>query len=166
MALDWDNLDWGKFNAQLPSDVANRILSRAMHEEDVFNSRFNFFLATQTVVIAAYVSLQAIGSWSPLGKQAVPFFGLVLSVMWGYILLKQNYVLGAIRDQAKRLPEYSLMDKCIREYTVGKPLGKHMDRLRIRSMMGYVVPGFFLGIWICLIILTFSSNSFTVRHIP
>ncbi|GGA02927.1 hypothetical protein GCM10010923_09690 [Blastomonas marina] len=92
-----------------PSDFTpaecERSWSHALHEENVFNERLNFFLLAQAMLLVFYAT--AIADVSRWTLVAISACGVVLTVFWLLINIRQA---GDLEDAKRR------MKKCLPDY--------------------------------------------------
>lgn len=112
-------------------------------EEEIFNNRLNFFLLIETVLISGFCVLVVDNKSMPHRELLLRIFlliGLILSIIWAYVQARQNFVLRIVRKRAVDiLPEYA-------ETQI--QLDKVRWPIRIRTLLTFVVPAFFIAVWI------------------
>jgi hypothetical protein len=132
-------------SVKLTSEEASRLWQHGIHEENILNSRLNFFLVLESILLGVVAML--FGQNPPATNQnfilrAFLFLGLALTIVWAYIAARQKYVFDSLRKRVREtLPEYAETIK-IREQ-VRWPFSN-------LSLLSYVVPAIFILIWIAL----------------
>jgi hypothetical protein len=135
------------YNGEL-TDQANRLLSRALHEDGDFRQVGNFFLIAESMMAVAYSGLLASGSTvaapkSIVASTVIAVFGLLLAIVWGYVARRQwRYVLHVYSHAFRLLPEQEAIEET-----------RAQSRVSGSMLTTYVVPGRTAAMWIMLLVL-------------
>ena len=130
------------------ADRANRLFSRALHEDGDFRQVGSFFLVAESMMVVAYSGLLASGSTvaamrSIIASTVIAVFGLMLAVVWGYVARRQwRYSLHVYSHAFRMLPEQEAI-----EQTRGQ------SRVSGSMLTAYVVPAMTAAMWVALLIL-------------
>src|SRR3990170_655117 len=87
---------------KLTNEEANRLWQHGTHEENIVNSRLNFFLVLESILLGVVAML--FGQNPPAINQdfilrAFLFLGLALTIVWAYIAARQKYVFDNLRKR-------------------------------------------------------------------
>ena len=133
----------------------NRLLQHGLHEETVFNNRFQFFILIESILLTSFGTLQR-GPDAPAaarGAWTVGVLGLVLTAMWVYILYRQKVVLDLMRQRMLCIEGYAETRKQI-EGAFDRLMRCRFARLRpvkITDVMGKYTPPLFLLVWVAIL---------------
>lgn len=115
----------------------DRLLQRTIHEENVYYARLNFFLVFESVLLAAFVSVDQNHITWPALAWAIPLLGGSISALWWRAQARQY---GHVKSLGERvtaeLPEY-------RDAYAGRT-----STVSATWLMTHGVPLLFLLIWI------------------
>jgi hypothetical protein len=132
-------------------DQANRLWAHALHEDNDFMQRGNYFLVAESLLVVAYAALFATNQQAGvtdqrnelLAARVIAAFGFLLTVCWSYVArrrwLYRDYVYRRAEDL---LPEYRTT---WRSRPHGGPSGS--------GFIAFVVPGLAAVMWILLMVL-------------
>ena len=126
------------------SDEINRLWEHALHEDNLFNDRLNFFLVFESVLVGVVGVLFAQDAPSIPILRFISAFGLTLTVLWLYIQAKQKHTLDVLKTRAELLvPEFKETIEQIRHsrFLVSGTL-----------LLAYFVPGSFAVLWMGILV--------------
>ena len=113
------------------------------HKENCISHFFNFanfFLVSQSILLAAYSTIYSKQEAPETIVITIILIGLVLSILWLYILSKQKYIIDLLKDTCEtKLPEYRLHREM-----------RKKSKIFIFSNSGlfaYFLPCLFLLVW-------------------
>lgn len=72
-----------------------------MHEDSVFNSRSNFFLLSESLLLIAFALIWSSGNPNPFVLYSIALFGFLLVMLWAYVQSWQMANLDAIKRQLR-----------------------------------------------------------------
>ncbi len=140
----------------LDSDHLNRLWAHAMHEDDAYNNRQNFFLVFESVLLGAVGVLFSVMYNKPLpGKLllvALTLLGFLLTLFWGYLQARQqddyNVVVARLLEADPEYQEYRTLI-ARREQQKWAIRGKTIPSM---SLLTYGIPFLVALIWICFLV--------------
>ena len=127
----------------LDNDQKNRLWQHKMHEETTFNSRLNFFLVFESVLLSV-VGLLSSKAASPNKVVLISIIslGFILTILWGYIQAKNKSNTEIIRALVvKALPEYRIVSTQLAKWPIPT-----------MPLLTYGIPILVGLIWIALLI--------------
>ena len=127
----------------LDNEQKNRLWQHKINEEAVFNSRLNFFLVFESVLLSV-VGLLSSKAASPNKVVLISIIslGFILTILWGYIQAKNKSNNEIIRALAvKALPEYRMVRTQLAKWPVPT-----------MPLLTYGIPILVGLIWIALLI--------------
>lgn len=128
---------------ELTSEQKERIWQHRLHLDTMYNNRLNFFLVSESILIAIVGSLKDRSEINGSALIAIIIFGLLLTIIWIYVQAKQGYLLNLAKSKCM---------ECMEEYKAYKE-----DETRkkywvsITWLLTYGVPSMVAGIWISLL---------------
>jgi hypothetical protein len=135
-----DGPDGGE-SQTFPQGHCDRAWQHALHEENVFNERLNFFLVAEAMLLVFHA--EVIGKIGDDELLAIGVLGLVITFLWVIINVRQI----ADLEVAKR--ELRL---CVPEQAQRMEAQKGLLRGSAGVILGYLVPLAVGSIWIALIV--------------
>jgi hypothetical protein len=136
-------------------DQANRLWSHALHQDEEFVQRSNFFLVAESLLVVAYSSLLTsglhVGAVSGderllLTARVIGVFGFLLSVIWCYACMRLKYVMSYLDRRTEEVcPEFRRTNK----------ERKMPGRIRSTWLMTYIVPALTGIMWVMFVAITF-----------
>jgi hypothetical protein len=143
-------------SGNLNNDQLNRLWTHAIHEDDVFNHRLNFFLVFESVLLGVVGVLFGVLYNKSLPTKpllaSIIVLGLLLTFFWGYLQARQqdDYKVVAARLREAD-PEY-------REYrTTIAQLEQRKWPIPAMSLLTYGVPFVVVLMWICILVVILIS---------
>ena len=126
-------------NKPLDANHYDRLLNRTIHEDNIFYARLNFFLVFESVLLAAFVSVDAEHVAWPAIRWAVPVLGSAISALWWRAQARQYRHVHELGERVTReLPEYQ------------DAYGGSQTRISPTRLMTHGVPALFLLLWMGL----------------
>lgn len=126
------------------SEECERAWQHALHEENVFNDRLNFFLLAEAMLLVFHA--EVIGKVGPLGLVLIGALGVVITLFWVIINRRQ---IGELEDAKAKLrlclPDY-------RSYDAAADSTRRRMRRSAAPVLGYWVPAVVAAIWVALIV--------------
>jgi hypothetical protein len=127
----------------LDRDQIARLWEHGLHEDKVFNERLNFFLVFESVLIGVVASLYNTPTPKILVVKIVVVFGLLLTIVWGYVQARQKFILDNLKARLKEVaPEYSKTVE--RRKTEKWPIS-------VTALLTYATPALVALIWIVML---------------
>ena len=122
-----------------PSHEQKLIYDLAVHEDDMYYQRGNFFLVAEGMVLVAYSILAVRKVW--LQSLVVAIFGLILTLVWIYAAHRSYKYFDYLNKRAEEeYPAYGkIREKSPKPFTLRVRPFKDKS-LRAWSLMTYVVP--------------------------
>ncbi len=133
----------------LDNEQLNRLMQHAMHAQNRFDNRLNFFLIFESVLLGVVTALSSKTTSVNLILITIICLGFFLTVLWGYTQIREKFLFEVVEKRlAEELPEY--------EETFRR---QEMGRWPFRStfVLTYGVPGLIAIVWILLFV-------FAVQH--
>lgn len=129
-------------NGNVPSESAKRLVQHEFHEDNIFNERQNYFLVAESLLLMTCAALLSSTHIRPLIPTIVAVFGLLLTLVWIFVNVRQWQVLAHIRAKA-----------CA-EWPDHHTTYSTRPKTRISSMflLKYVVPTIIGCIWAVFIV--------------
>lgn len=135
----------------LETEERNRIFQRCMHEDDIFNSRLNFFLLFESFLIAATATIAAA---HPRPQRVVfigmAVFGIAITVLWVYAQHRQLTLLRAIVNDLEKFATEVVRARI-------KARGEEDRMPHIGSVLAYAVPACLVILWLAVILATLTG---------
>jgi hypothetical protein len=127
----------------LDNEQKNRLWQYKMQEETTFNSRLNFFLVFESVLLSVVGLLSSkTASSDKVVLISIISLGFILTILWGYIQAKNKSNTEIIRALAvKALPEYRMVRTQLAKWPVPT-----------MPLLTYGIPILVGLIWIALLI--------------
>ncbi|MBC7774514.1 MAG: hypothetical protein H7246_03675 [Phycisphaerae bacterium] len=124
----------------------DRIWQHGLHEDQMFNERFNFFLTLQSILIAAVAilvdKLEAKDKWVGYGLIII---GIIISTVLWLIQAKQKFVLEGLRKKCQEVfPDYF--------ETVQYREKSKWRYFSITNALAHWVPGLIMILWILILV--------------
>jgi len=121
-----------------PTEVS-RLWEHRQAVDAHFNSRLNFFLVFESVLLGTVGVLMGRTEVLPTALRLIAIIGLLLTVVWWYAQAKQRYILELLRRRAERyMPEYK---------TTRSQRTRRLYRVSVISLLAHLVPIFIGAIW-------------------
>jgi hypothetical protein len=134
---------------QLDSEQINRLWQHAMHSQNRFDSRLNFFLIFESVLIGVIGMLYSHSSYAKLVLIAMICLGVLLTAIWGYVQARERYLLDDLETRLKEVaPEY--LETVARRESMNWPLHS-------TPLLPYGVPSLVGLLWISLLIFVLTT---------
>lgn len=93
----------------LENDQINRLWQHALHEDEVFNSRLNFFLVFESILLGVVGLMYGKSVAEMLMLRIFIVLGILVTIMWGYIQANQKHLLDILITRLKdEVPEYKI----------------------------------------------------------
>lgn len=128
-----------------------RAWQHALHEENVFNDRLNFFLLAEAMLLVFHA--EVIGKVGETGLLLIGALGVIITILWVIINARQ---IGDLEDAKAKmrtcLPDYAAYDLSAEEK-------RRKLRRSAAPILGYAVPVVVALIWMALIAETLLPNS-------
>jgi hypothetical protein len=85
----------------------DRLWEHILHAEDIFYNQLNFLFVFESVLFGTIITLLAgIRLAEKLALEIIGF-GLLLTLIWGYIWFRQGYICDSLKQRCRlELPEY------------------------------------------------------------
>jgi len=120
-----------------------RAWQHALHEENVFNDRLNFFLLAEAMLLVFHA--EVIGKIGEAGLLMIGLLGVVITILWVIINARQIADLEDAKAKLRTcLPDYATYAQNA-QATRGKLRGS------AAPILGYAVPFVVALIWLALI---------------
>ncbi len=123
--------------------ACERIWQHALHEENVFNDRLNFFLLAEAMLLVFYAT--TMGDVSIPTLEVIAALGILLTAFWILINVRQA---SDLRQAVAR------MKQCLPDYAHYIDASKSRERLRGSALpvLCYWVPLVVGAIWLALLV--------------
>lgn len=133
----------------LDNEQLNRLMQHAMHAQNRFDNRLNFFLIFESVLLGVVTALSSKATSVNLILVTIICLGFFLTVLWGYTQIREKFLFEVVEKRlAEELPEY---EETFRRQEMGKwPFPSTF-------VLTYGVPGLIAIVWILLFV-------FAVQH--
>jgi hypothetical protein len=129
----------------LDNEQLNRLMQHAMHSQNRFDNRLNFFLIFESVLLGVATTLYSKSTSTDPVLITIICLGFFLTVLWGYVQAREKFLFDvAQKHLTEVVPEYREIIR--REHQAKWPLGS-------TSLLTYGVPWLMTGVWIVLFIL-------------
>jgi hypothetical protein len=135
-------------------DQVNRLWSHALHQDEEYVQRSNFFLVAESLLVVAYSSILTSGLHAGaagqdgkllLASRVIAVFGLLLTIMWCYACMRLMYVMSYLDARTEEAcPEFR---RTSQERRMPGPI-------RSTWLMTYVVPALTAIMWIIFVVIT------------
>ena len=126
------------------SEECERAWQHALHEENVFNDRLNFFLLAEAMLLVFHA--EVIGKVGQTGLLLIGALGVVMTILWVIINKRQ---IGELEDAKAKLriclPDY-------RSFDAAAEMTRKRMRRSAAPILGYMVPVVVAAIWVALIV--------------
>ena len=119
-----------------------------MHAEITFNSRNNFFLVAESMLILSYATLIS-RSCLAFIKGVIVFLGIIFTTAWLYVNLRSYVNMGKLMDKNKEIPEY-------------KEIAGEHKLIPANMVVGCWLPFLTLTAWMCLLALMMAPVGVTI----
>ncbi len=134
----------------LENEQLNRLMQHAMHAQNRFDSRLNFFLIFESVLLGVVTTLY---SKAPSIKPiliTVTCLGFFLTILWGYTQIREKFLFEVVEKRlAEELPEYQ---ETFRRQELGRwPFPSTF-------VLTYGVPGLIASVWIILFVFAVQQH--------
>lgn len=127
-----------------------RLWEYGLHEDNVFNDRYNFFLIFQSVLFGVAGALLSQAEPRILLIQLLACFGILLSGIWAYVQGKQKFIISDLsREVKEHFDEYAAAYE-----RRSRPL--HW-RISTTWLLAYAVPMSTAALWIVFVVLLESG---------
>lgn len=115
----------------------------ALHEDNIFNDRLNFFLVIESILLAVIAMLfEHTNTNKEIILRLFMGLGFFLTIIWTFVSARQMYILNLIRNRIKNnIQNYA---------NTIKELEKIKWSLSNTLLLSYFIPFTFIVIWILL----------------
>jgi hypothetical protein len=128
----------------------DRLWEHGMHAEDIFYNQLNFLFVFESVLFGTVVALLAGIRITEKLVLVVIGFGLLLTLIWGYIWFRQGYIFDKLKKQLiTELPEY-------RETIRSRKIEKQFPYVTLKLVAAITIILIMLA-WFGLIFLVFAN---------
>ncbi len=134
----------------LDNDQLNRLWQHALHAQNRFDNRLNFFLIFESVLLGVVTALYSKSlSTNPM-LITVICLGFFLTILWGYTQIREKFLFEVVEKRLEEeVPEYK---ETLRRQELGR------WPFRSTPILTYGVPGLIAIVWIVLFILAIQQH--------
>lgn len=134
----------------LDNDQLNRLMQHAMHTQNRFDNRMNFFLIFESVLLGVVTALYSKNSSTNPVLITVICLGFFLTILWGYIQIREKFLFEVVENRlSEELPEYQ---ETLRRQSMGR------WPLHSTFVLTYGVPGLIAVVWIILFVFAIQAH--------
>ena len=124
----------------LDNEQINHLWQHAMHSQNRFDNRLNFFLIFESVLLGVVGTLYSKSASAKPVLITIICLGFFLTVLWGYIQAREKYLFEGVEKRLEEVaPEYR------------ETLRRREQRrwpLRSTPLLTYGVPAMITAVWI------------------
>ncbi len=132
---------WDPDLSHMPEHQQKRLWDHAVHEENNFNARLQFFLVFESVLLGAVASLYGKSNINHNALVSLALLGLSVSGFWSYIQARHWYIMKTISPLlAVYLPEYTVSAVARRRWILSS-----------QFLLAYVIPALFVFAWLTVL---------------
>lgn len=134
----------------LDNEQLNRLMQHAMHAQNRFDNRLNFFLIFESVLLGVVTAIYSkTASVNPI-LITIICLGFFLTVLWGYTQIREKFLFEVVEKRlSEELPEYQ---ETFRRQELGRwPLPSTF-------VLTYGVPGLIAGVWVVLFVFAIQPH--------
>jgi len=89
-------------NEKLSVEQINRLWQHRLHEDTMFNTRMNFFVVFESILIAVVgILFTNLLSSKPI-LISIIVLGIIITIIWTYIQGKQKFLLDFLKKKMRR----------------------------------------------------------------